>query len=94
MITNKPGQGIPSPEGPQWTQVYERIYEPLHEPCAFMAECPECGEDRRQDVYTRGELLRLIETGGKIDAYCVACKEYWAVSSRQRGDLAKQLADE
>jgi len=62
-------------------------YSPMNEPIPFMSRCPSCGERRLQDGYTRRALLRLLNTHGSIEAYCIVCDGFWPVSALERNGI-------
>jgi hypothetical protein len=53
-------------------------------PINFIATCPGCGRERVQYAYTRLALVRLLEKGLTIDAYCRKCDVVWPVSAQER----------
>jgi hypothetical protein len=53
-------------------------------PINFVSTCPTCGRERVQYAYTRRGLVRLLETGHVIDAYCRRCDVVWPVSAQER----------
>jgi len=53
-------------------------------PINFASTCPVCGQKRVQYAYTRGALVRLLEKGQVIDAYCRRCDVVWPVSTEER----------
>ena len=53
-------------------------------PINFVSTCPECGQKRVQYAYTRRALVRLLEKGRIIDAYCRRCDVVWPVSAQER----------
>lgn len=58
---------------------------------SLSAECPKCGQERRQQDYDRDELVQLLRTGAPIEAHCGSCDEYWELSIEERADLALAL---
>ena len=58
---------------------------------SLSAECPKCGQDRRQEDYEPDELVQLLRTGAPIEAHCANCEEYWELSTEDRADLARAL---
>ena len=40
---------------------------------------------------SRAALGRLLNNGHPIEAYCVTCDEFWAISPRERASLAAGL---
>ena len=53
-------------------------------PSPFVSTCPVCGQKRVQYAYTRRALVRLLEKGQIIDAYCRRCDVVWPVSAQER----------
>ena len=53
-------------------------------PINFVSICPACGQERVQYAYTRRALVRLLEKGQIIDAYCRTCDMVWPVSAQER----------
>jgi RNase P subunit RPR2 len=53
-------------------------------PFHFVSTCPACGQKRVQYAYTRLALVRLLEKGQIIDAYCRRCDVVWPVSGQER----------
>lgn len=60
----------------------------------FFSLCPTCRQQQLQDGYTRAALVRLLERGRIIEAYCLGCDVLWPVSEAERGALARALAPE
>jgi hypothetical protein len=58
----------------------------------FFSVCPTCGHQQVQDGYTRAALLRLLERGRIIEAYCLKCDVLWPVSPQERVALARAMA--
>jgi hypothetical protein len=58
----------------------------------FLSTCPVCGHQQLQFAYTRHALLRLLETGNIIDAYCLACDVVWPVNVQERNLVATAIA--
>jgi hypothetical protein len=56
----------------------------MNEAIPFVSRCPHCSHERVQDGYSRRVLLRLINTRCRIEAYCVACDEFWPISDAER----------
>jgi len=57
-------------------------------PVQFLSICPKCVTMRSQRGYDRNSLLRLLNGGYPVEAYCAACDEYWPVSIKERAALA------
>jgi hypothetical protein len=54
----------------------------------FMSTCPRCGQLRSQRKYDRDSLLRLLEGGHPVEAYCEACDDFWPINVKERAGLA------
>jgi hypothetical protein len=54
---------------------------------AFRATCPNCAQVRPQRGYNRDSLLRLLNGGHPVDAYCPVCDEVWVISVKERAGL-------
>jgi len=61
---------------------------PMHQPVPFTSVCPKCGVPQPQRGFSRAALGRLLNGGYPIEAYCVACDEFWAISPAERVALA------
>jgi hypothetical protein len=59
---------------------------------SFFSTCPACGQQQLQLAYTRRALLRLLESGNMIDAYCLACDVVWPVNAQERNLVATAIA--
>jgi hypothetical protein len=68
-------------------------YSAMNEPIPFMSRCPGCGHRRLQDGYARRVLRRLLNTNGKILAYCVPCDHFWPISPLERSGIVIGLGD-
>ena len=53
-------------------------------PINFVSTCPVCGQRRLQYAYTWRALVRLLDQGQIIDAYCRRCDVVWPVSAQER----------
>ena len=67
-----------------------------HERLPFVSKCPSCACDQPQSGFPRAALQRLLEGGYPIEAYCVTCDQFWAISLAERVTLTERLlsADE
>jgi hypothetical protein len=65
---------------------------PMHQSIPFISTCPKCNEEQPQRGFSRSALDRLLRAGHPIEAYCVACDEFWSVSVEERHDIAERLA--
>ena len=63
-------------------------------PVGFRSMCPKCAEMRPQRGYDRNSLLRLLNGGYPVEAYCVACDEYWPISIKERVALGAAAIEE
>jgi hypothetical protein len=59
---------------------------------SFVSVCPKCGDARAQRGYGTRALLRLLKGNHPIEAYCVVCDEFWAISEDERSEIARRLA--
>ena len=50
----------------------------------FVSTCPVCGQQRVQYAYTRRALVRLLQKGQIVEAYCGACDVVWPASAQER----------
>jgi hypothetical protein len=57
----------------------------------FFSTCPTCGHPQLQDGFTRAALVRLLERGRIIEAYCLTCDVLWPVAPEERVSLARAL---
>ena len=68
--------------------------ETTPKPVGFRSVCPKCAEMRPQRGYDRNSLLRLLNGGYPVEAYCVACDEYWPTSIKERVALGAAAIEE
>ena len=66
----------------------------MHESIPFTSTCPKCQVQQSQRGFSRAALGRLLNGGHPIEAYCVTCDEFWAISPRERAVLAVGLVGE
>ena len=57
----------------------------------FDSPCPKCRREQSQGGVSRARLLKLLDSGHPIEAYCTTCDEFWAVSPRERAAIASKL---
>jgi hypothetical protein len=62
-----------------------------HESIPFMSTRPKCRAQQPQRGFSRAALERLLKGGHPVEAYCVICDEFWAISARERAGLAAEL---
>jgi len=55
----------------------------LAETLRFTSTCPKCGKACTEQ-YELNALLRLLDKGFPVEAYCSSCEEYWSISIEQR----------
>jgi hypothetical protein len=65
----------------------------MNEPIPFMSRCPRCGHRRLQDGYARRVLRLLLNSNGKILAYCAPCDRFWPISPLERNGIVIGLGD-
>jgi len=63
-------------------------------PIRFRSMCPKCVKIQPQRGYDRNSLLRLLNGGYPVEAYCAACDEYWPVSIKERAALCAAAIQE
>ena len=63
----------------------------MHESVPFSSTCPKCRVHQIQRGFSRAALGRLLNNGHPIEAYCVTCDEFWAITPRERASLAAGL---
>jgi hypothetical protein len=63
----------------------------MHESIPFTSTCPKCQVQQTQRGFSRAALGRLLHSGHPIEAYCVTCDEFWAISPRERAALVAGL---
>jgi hypothetical protein len=64
----------------------------MHQSIPFISKCPKCSERQPQRGFSASALDRLLRAGHPIEAYCVACDEFWSVSIEERHEIAERLA--
>jgi hypothetical protein len=58
----------------------------------FVSICPRCKRERAQDALTIADLVRLLNGGYPIEAYCGSCDEFWPISLQKRIELGEVVA--
>jgi hypothetical protein len=74
-------------DGARWMSAPE-----ADEPACFSITCPHCSSVQTQRGFTRANLLRLLDGGHPIEAYCVSCGRFWPLELRVRHALAREFA--
>ncbi len=57
----------------------------------FASTCPSCKRKWPQYSFTVRALVRLLYAEYPIEAYCVACDEFWSISSEERTELCEAV---
>ena len=57
----------------------------------FISTCPKCGVPQPQQGFSCSALQRLLRGDHPIEAYCVACDEFWSVSLEERREIADRV---
>ena len=57
----------------------------------FVEGCPQCKRKQAQEGYTVSDLMRLLNAGHPIEAYCVFCDEFWPVGIQKRVELSEMV---
>jgi hypothetical protein len=65
----------------------------MHQSVPFISTCPKCSEQQPQRGFSPSALHRLLHGGHPIEAYCVACDEFWPVSVEERREIAERLEE-
>ena len=60
---------------------------PLVAKVPFVSVCPTCAQIRPQYGYSHNSLLRLLGGGYPVEAYCLTCDDFWAVTAEERAAL-------
>jgi hypothetical protein len=58
-----------------------------HGSVPFTSTCPKCAQVRPQCGYDNNSLLRLLNGGYPVEAYCAICDEFWSISLKERAAL-------
>ena len=58
----------------------------------FISTCPTCQREQSQEAFTAAALMRLLERGYPIEAYCTICAQFWPINLRERAELAFVLS--
>lgn len=61
------------------------------EPVSFFSKCPKCGHPRLQNAYVQRGLVRLLDIGQPIYAYCLICDVQWPITLQERHILARGI---
>jgi hypothetical protein len=58
----------------------------------FVSTCPSCKREQPQDAFSLADLLRLLDGGYPIEAYCVPCDGFWPIGLKERVQLGEAVA--
>jgi hypothetical protein len=58
----------------------------------FVSTCPSCKREQPQDAFTVADLVRLLNGGYPIEAYCVPCDRFWSIRVQERVTLGQAVA--
>jgi hypothetical protein len=64
----------------------------MGEAIPFTSMCPKCQAQQAQRGFSRAALGRLLSGGYPIEAYCVACDDFWPINLSERVAIAVRLA--
>jgi len=64
----------------------------MRQAIVFVSMCPNCKGQQPQDTFAVDDLVRLLNGGYPIEAYCVPCDEFWSVSFEERIELIQAVA--
>lgn len=57
----------------------------------FVSMCPTCKDSRSQVGYSARDLLRRINSGRPIEAFCIICNQFWSITAQERLRVAEEL---
>jgi hypothetical protein len=63
----------------------------MAEATSFFSRCPKCGHPRLQNTYVQRGLVRLLDIGQPIYAYCLICDVQWPITAQERLLLARAI---
>ena len=64
----------------------------MNQAIVFVSTCPSCKREQPQDAFTVAELVRLLNGGYPIEAYCVPCDKFWSISVQERVEVGEAVA--
>jgi hypothetical protein len=59
----------------------------MRQAIVFVSMCPNCKGQQLQDAFAVEDLVRLLNGGYPLEAYCVPCDEFWPLSVEERIEL-------
>ena len=76
---------------PYGSRFPEDVIRPMVlESIPFSSTCPKCRFQRPQRG-SRAGLQILLDGGQPVEAFCELCVEYWSISPRERGEVARDI---
>jgi len=64
----------------------------MNQAIVFVSTCPTCEREQPQDAFTVPDLVRLLNGGYPVEAYCVPCDKFWSISVQERVELGEAVA--
>jgi len=64
----------------------------MNQAIVFVSTCPICEREQPQDAFTVADLVRLLNGGYPVEAYCVPCDKFWSLSLQERVELGEAVA--
>jgi len=58
----------------------------------FVSTCKSCLSEQPQDAFTVEDLVRLLDGGYPIEAYCMPCDKFWSIGIQERLALSDAVA--
>jgi hypothetical protein len=64
----------------------------MRESIRFVSTCPDCRQPQPQRGFSCAALLRLLNGGYPIEAYCDMCDDFWSISLAERVAITMQVS--
>lgn len=64
----------------------------MNQAIVFVSTCPNCTREQPQDAFAVADLMRLLNGGYPVEAYCVPCDKFWSISAQERVQLGEAVA--
>lgn len=64
----------------------------MNQAIVFVSTCPSCKREQPQDAFAVADLVRLLNGGDPVEAYCVPCDKFWSISGQERVELGEAVA--
>ena len=64
----------------------------MNQAIVFVSTCPSCKREQPQDAFAVAHLVRLLNGGYPVEAYCVPCEKFWSISVQERVELGEAVA--